>query len=42
MDKHELENWKRIKEELEKAEKTDSYFYKRACLIIAGKPDPLK
>ena len=38
----EFENWKKVKVALEKAGKTDSYFYKRAVDIIAGKPDPLK
>jgi hypothetical protein len=42
IDKHEIENWKKVKEALEKANKTDCFFYKRACLIISGKPDPLK
>ena len=42
MDKTEMENWEKVKEALEKAGKTDSFFYKRACLIIDGKPDPLK
>ena len=37
-----MENWEKVKEALEKAGKTDSFFYKRACLIIDGKPDPLK
>lgn len=42
MDKHERDNWVKVKEALEKANKTDSYFYQRAVAIIAGKPDPLK
>ena len=42
MDKHELDNWKKVKEALEKADKTDCYFYKRAVAIIQGKPDPLQ
>jgi hypothetical protein len=42
MDKHTLDNWKKIKEVLEKAGKTDCMFYKRALLILAGKPDPLR
>lgn len=42
MDKNEIENWKKVKEALEKAEKTDCYFYKRAIDIINGKPDPLQ
>ena len=42
MDKHEIENWKKVKEALEEADKTDCMFYKRAVAIIAGKPDPLE
>ena len=42
MDKREIENWQKIKEALEKAGKTDAYFYKRACAIVEGDPDPLK
>jgi|TARA_Y100000033_G_scaffold50482_2_gene61137 hypothetical protein len=42
MDKHTLDNWRRVKEALEKAGKTDCFFYKRAIQILAGKSDPLK
>jgi hypothetical protein len=42
MDQHTLENWKRIKEALEKSGKKDCMFYKRAVAILSGKPDPLK
>tara|TARA_B100001093_G_C26778781_1_gene993601 strand:+ start:1212 stop:1340 length:129 start_codon:yes stop_codon:yes gene_type:complete len=42
MDKTELENWEKVKAALEEADKTDSYFYKRAVAITSGKPDPLK
>ena len=42
MDEQELENWKRVKEALEKADKTDSMYYKRAVAIIEGRPDPLE
>ena len=42
MDKQELDNWKKVKSALEKAEKTDCYFYKRAIAILEGKPDPLE
>ena len=42
MDRHTFENWARIKEALERANKTDCMFYKRAVTILAGKPDPLK
>ena len=42
MTKDEEENWQKIKEELEKAGKEDSMFYKRAVAILAGKEDPMK
>ena len=42
MDKQEKENWQKIKEALEEADKKDSYFYKRAVAICDGKSDPLK
>lgn len=42
MDRHTLENWKKIKELMEKQGRTDTYFYKRAMAILAGWPDPLK
>jgi len=38
----ELANWKKIKEEFEASGNTDNQFYQRACVIVAGKPDPLK
>lgn len=41
MDKGTLNNWRLIKEMLEKAGKTDSLFYKRAIAILAGRQDPL-
>ena len=41
MDKATLENWRKIKEALEAAGKTDSFYYKRALAILAGKQDPL-
>lgn len=42
MDDRTLENWQKIKQALEKAGKTDCFFYKRAVSILSGKPDPLK
>ena len=42
MDRHTLENWKKIKELMEREGRTDSFFYKRAMAILAGCPDPLK
>lgn len=41
MDNRTLENWQRVKEALEKAGKTDCFYYKRAQAILAGKKDPL-
>jgi hypothetical protein len=42
MDSRTYENWRKVKEALENAGKTDCMFYKRAVIILAGKPDPLK
>ena len=42
MDSHTFDNWVRIKEALERANKTDCMFYKRAVAIVSGKRDPLK
>ena len=42
MDKTDRDNWERVKEALEKADKTDTMYYKRAVAICAGKPDPLE
>ena len=42
MDSRTYENWRKVKEALEKAGKTDCMFYKRAVAILSGKPDPLK
>ena len=37
-----IENWKKVKEALEKSGKTDSYFYKRAVAILTtGRDLPL-
>lgn len=41
MDKTEIDNWRKVKEALEEAGKTDSFFYKRAAAILAGENDPL-
>jgi len=41
LDMQTLDNWVRIKRALEKAGKTDSFFYKRAVSILRGRPDPL-
>lgn len=41
MDKQTLENWQKVKTALEQANKTDSFYYKRACAITSGNSDPL-
>ena len=42
MDQHEKDNWEKVKEALEEAGKTDSFYYKRAVAICDGKDDPLE
>ena len=42
MSEDERANWKKVKEALEKAGKTDCYFYKRAVAICNGGKDPLE
>ena len=42
MDSRTYENWRKVKEALETAGKTDCMFYKRAVMILAGNPDPLR
>ena len=41
MDKLTRENWERIKKHLEETGHTDNWYYKRACALLAGRPDPL-
>lgn len=41
MDNNSFENWVKIKNHMEKEGKTDNFFYKRACAIVSGKPDPI-
>ena len=41
MSEAELNNWRKVKEALEEAGKTDSMFYKRAVAISSGDDDPL-
>ena len=36
----EVRNWERIREALEKADLTETFYYKRAVAITGGKPDP--
>jgi hypothetical protein len=40
MDRHTLENWKRIKELMERQGRTDTMFYERAVRIVNGGKDP--
>ena len=42
MSEEERDNWKKVKEVLEEADKTDCYFYKRAVAIVAGGNDPME
>ncbi len=42
MSKEERENWIKIKQSLEAYEATDSFYYRRACAIVEGKPDPME
>jgi len=42
MDRHTYENWKKIKELMEREGRTDTMFYKRAVAILSGKKDPLE
>ena len=42
MDQQERANWERVRDELAKAGKTDSHFYKRAVAICNGEDDPLE
>ena len=42
MDAHTRENWAKIKLALERANKTDTYFYERAVAILKTGKDPLE
>lgn len=41
MDEHTYNNWVKVKETFESSGNTDNFFYKRACAIVSGKPDPM-
>jgi hypothetical protein len=41
MDPQTRENWRKIKDALERAGKTDNWYYRRAVAILNGQPDPL-
>jgi len=36
-----LQNWKIIKDKLEENDATENFYYKRACAIVRGEPDPM-
>jgi hypothetical protein len=40
VEKEQIEKWRLVKEALEKAGKTDSFFYKRAEVILRTGKDP--
>ena len=40
MDKEQVEKWRKVKDELEKAGKTDSFFYRRALSVLKTGVDP--
>jgi len=42
VDQRTRDNWLKIKEQLEKAGKTDNYFYVRATIIAKGGKDPFE
>jgi hypothetical protein len=42
MDAHTRENWAKVKAALERANKTDCYFYTRALAILKTGKDPLE
>tara|TARA_R110002050_G_scaffold123067_1_gene241696 strand:+ start:1280 stop:1420 length:141 start_codon:yes stop_codon:yes gene_type:complete len=42
MSTEERDNWAKVKEALEEADKTDCYYYKRAVAICDGDQDPLE
>ena len=43
MSDEEKNNWQKIKDHFETLPeyKRDNFFYKRACVIVTGQPDPL-
>ena len=42
MDDNTYENWVKIKNVFEESGNTDNFFYKRACAIVGGAPDPIE
>ena len=41
MDKDTFNNWVKVKETFESSGNTENFFYKRACAIVQGSPDPM-
>ena len=41
MDNYDIKNWRKVKEAIEDAGNTDTYYYKRAVAILAGGDDTL-
>jgi len=42
MDQRTKDNWRKVKDALEVAGKTDCFFYTRACAICRGQRDPFE
>jgi len=40
MDRDTLENWRKIRDHLERVGQTENHYYRRALAILAGRPDP--
>jgi len=40
MDRVTLENWRKIRDHLERVGQTENHYYRRALAILAGRPDP--
>jgi hypothetical protein len=40
MDRDTLENWRKIRDHLERVGQTENHYYRRALAILAGMPDP--
>ena len=41
MDKSSYDNWVSVKETFESSGNTENFYYKRACAIVSGAPDPM-
>tara|TARA_B100001094_G_scaffold323739_1_gene375148 strand:+ start:1053 stop:1220 length:168 start_codon:yes stop_codon:yes gene_type:complete len=41
MDKTSYENWVKVKEAFEESGNLDNFYYRRACAIVGGQPDPM-